>query len=283
MRAIGIFKSVFILAVGAMMSMSVCSCDDNDPDNLYGKHKDMMIVDDNLLAVDMVYATIIEGGGFSVIGGKGDNYRVEVLDEDVLTAKVYQRGVGHSDPLTWTQPVAVYLTPKKLGETIVAVTDTDTDETESVRVKVVNRYASLTISDSYVEDITDGSRLWLMDEGENGDNEYRLVRQKYDEYLVSDTGEYHFELPENDRSYFYLTLSNAENETTWIVTDADNNLEGYEWYESDVISGIGLHQHVLTKRTETPAYPKIFLFTDTADPERYFKTGPAKSIKHRFE
>ena len=283
MKAINILKSVVTMMTCAMTAMGICSCDNNDPDNLYGKHKDMKIVNNDLMAINIVYANKIEGGGFNVIGGKGDNYKVEVLDEDVLTAEIYQRGVGHSDPLEWTQPIAVSLFPKKLGETTVVVIDTDTDQIESVRVKVVNRYAALTVSESSVEDIVDGMQLWLMNEGENGTNDYHFVRQKYHEFSASETGEYHFEIHENDRSYFYLTLKDPEKETTWIVTDADNNREGYKWYEPDVVRGIKLHKHVLTKRTETPAYPKLFLFTDIADPERSFKTGPAETINYRFE
>ena len=58
---------------------------------------------------------------------------------------------------------------------------------------------------------------------------------------------------------------------------------GDDDYISNVIKGIRLHDHVLTKMTPSYAYPQIFLFTDTADSERHFLTGPAKTMRHLFE
>ena len=269
------------MAVCAIMTLGICSCDNNDPNDFYGKHRQMQLVDNGYNIVEMTYATPAKGGGFNIIGGMGDNHRIEVMDEDILTATYNPRSSLQPENVTFL--ASVNLHPKKVGETSVIVTDTDTDETKMIKVKVIYNYATLTIRESTTEGLMNGMKICLMDEGEEGGNEYHIAIQDDNEYISYEKGKYHFDLPEHDRSYFFLTLKNDEKETTWKITDADNNSRGYDDYISDVIKGIRLHDHVLTKMTPSYAYPQIFLFTDTADSERHFLTGPAKTMWHLFE
>lgn len=281
MKTFEFIKDLCIMAIFSILALGIYSCTPEDPSNIYGRNKEMQIVDENNIEIEMTYATMLGGGGFNIIGGKGKNHRIEVVDEDILTATYCQKGVVY--PEKWTMPATVSIQPKKIGETTVIVTDTDTDETKMVKVKVVYNYQTLTIRDSSVEGLMDGMQICFLNEGEGGDNEYRIAIQSDNEYIPHEQGEYHFEIPETDRSYFFLTLKNDEKETTWKITDADNNSRGDDDYISDVIKGIRLHDHVLTKMTPSYAYPQIFLFTDTADSERHFLTGPAKTMRHRFE
>ena len=281
MKSFEFIKDLCIMAIFSILALGIYSCTPEDPSNIYGQNKEMQIVDENNIEIEMTYATMLGGGGFSIIGGKGKNHRIEVVDEDILTATYCQKGVVY--PEKWTMPATVSIQPKKIGETTVIVTDTDTDETKMVKVKVVYNYQTLTIGDSSAEGLMDGMQICFMNEGEEGDNEYRIVIQSDIKYISYEEGDYHFETPETDRSYFFLTLKNDEKETTWKITDADNNSGGDDNYVSNVIKGIRLHDHILTKLTLSYAYPKIFMFTDTDNPERHFKTGPAENIRYRFE
>ena len=281
MKTFEFIKDLCIMAICSILALGIYSCTPEDPSNIYGRNKEMQIVDENNNEIEMTYATMLGGGGFCITGGKGKNHSVEVVDEDILTATYCQKGVVQ--PEKRTMPASVFIQPKKIGETTIIVTDTDTDEMKMIKVKVVYNYQTLTIGDSSAEGLMNGMQICFMNEGEEGDNEYRIVIQSDNKYISYEEGDYHFEIPETDRSYFFLTFKNDEMETIWKVTDADNNSEGLDNYVPNVIKGIRLHDHVLTKLTPSWAYPQIFLFTDTANPDRHFKTGPAKSISYRFE
>ena len=84
-------------------------------------------------------------------------------------------------------------------------------------------------------------------------------------------------------NHLLLTLKNGGKETTWKITDADNNKEGHRYYIPDIIYGLNLPGRVMTKYSPALNYPSIFLFSDVSDPERNFKTGPSRStIKYTF-
>lgn len=268
-----------ILASAAMASAMLTSCD-GDPDNIYGKNKEMQILDEYGNVATHAYASIISGTRLNIVGGMGNNHIVEVEDESVLTASYSHRGAGDSYFLTVTYPAAVNIEPKKSGSTTVSITDSDIDKTIHVLVKVVDEYAALTIMDSNVEGMEDGMMLAFSMGDDNG---YHIVSKTGQEYSSSENGEYQFGSYEMEDNHLLLTLKDGGKETTWKITDADNNKEGHQYYIPDIIYGLNLPGRVMTKYSPALNYPSIFLFSDVSDPERNFKTGPSRStIKYTF-
>jgi len=265
--------------------MSAASCD--DPDNLYGKKKEMRILDENGEQVEQMYVSIITSGTLSIVGGMGDNHTVEVQDESILTAHYNGRGAGHSHIPTETLPASVVLLPHKLGSTVVSITDNDTDETLHVQVDVVHQYIGLTVSGSTAEELEDGTMILFLQDKDV--NEYRIVSRNGKEYETLAKGEYHFQEPREDIGDTYInpgdvrmTLKDEDGETVWKITDADNNKNAFHGYISDVLSGLGLPDEIITKE---PAmhYPELFLFTDVLDVNRHFITGKMEVIEYTFE
>ena len=120
-------------------------------------------------------------------------------------------------------------------------------------------------------------------------NEYRIVSRNGKEYETLAKGEYHFEEPREDIGDTYInpgdvrmTLKDEDGETVWKITDADNNKNAFHGYISDVLSGLGLPDEIITKE---PAmhYPELFLFTDIFDINRHFMTGRMEVIEYTFE
>ena len=277
-------RNLIRIATVLLAVMSAASCD--DPDNLYGKKKEMQILDEKGEPVEQMYVSIITSGTLSIVGGMGDNHTVEVQDESILTAHYNGRGAGHSHIPTETLPASVVLLPHKLGSTVVSITDNDTDETLHVQVDVVHQYIGLTVSESTAEELENGTMiLFLQDETVN---EYRIVSRNGKEYETLAKGEYHFEEPREDIGDTYInpgdvrmTLKDEDGETVWKITDADNNKNAFHGYISDVLSGLGLPDEIITKE---PAmhYPELFLFTDILDIDRHFMTGRMEVIEYTF-
>lgn len=270
----------------ALSLYGLASCD--DPDNLYGKRKDMQILDENGEQVTQTYVSLISTGVLDIVGGMGDNHTIYVEDESVLTADYSHRGAGDSFITTVTYPASVIIFPQKLGSTVISITDEDTDETLHVRVDVVHQYNGLTVTESTVEELKDGLKICFLQDEEI--NEYRIVTQNDKEYISEEKGEYHFEWEDFDVSgnqlvpgNIYVTLRTSDKETVWKITDADNNLDGHPYYASDIFSGLGLETAVTTKFEPALNFPELFLFTDAEDPERHFMTGRAEVIKYTFE
>ena len=99
----------------------------------------------------------------------------------------------------------------------------------------------------------------------------------FNEYKTLETGTYKFgEWSYEAREEWELTLTCGDNETVWRITDADKNKNGYKYYVSDVISGIGFPGPILTKIWDPNfVLPTEFCFTDVANPDRSFITGRA--------
>lgn len=278
-------RNLIRIATVLLAVMSAASCD--DPDNLYGKKKEMRILDEKGEQVEQMYVSIITSGTLSIVGGMGDNHTVEVQDESILTAHYNGRGAGHSHIPTETLPASVVLLPHKLGSTVVSITDNDTDETLHVQVDVVHQYIGLTVSESTAEELENGTMiLFLQDETVN---EYRIVSRNGKEYETLAKGEYHFEEPREDIGDTYInpgdvrmTLKDEDGETVWKITDADNNKNAFHGYISDVLSGLGLPDEIITKE---PAmhYPELFLYTDIFDINRHFMTGRMEVIEYTFD
>lgn len=273
------------IATVLLAVMSAASCD--DPDNLYGKKKEMQILDEKGEPVEQMYVSIITSGTLSIVGGMGDNHTVEVQDESILTAHYNGRGAGHSHIPTETLPASVVLLPHKLGSTVVSITDNDTDETLHVQIDVVHQYIGLTVSESTAEELEDGTMILFLQDRDV--NEYRIVSRNGKEYETLAKGEYHFEEPREDIGDTYInpgdvmmTLKDEDGETVWKITDADNNKNAFHGYISDVLSGLGLPDEIITKE---PAmhYPELFLFTDIFDIDRHFMTGRMEVIEYTFE
>ena len=278
-------RNLIRIATVLLAVMSAASCD--DPDNLYGKKKEMRILDEKGEQVEQMYVSIITSGTLSIVGGMGDNHTIEVQDESILTAHYNGRGAGHSHIPTETLPASVVLLPHKLGSTVVSITDNDTDETLHVQIDVVHQYIGLTVSESTAEELEDGTMILFLQDRDV--NEYRIVSRNGKEYETLAKGEYHFEEPREDIGDTYInpgdvrmTLKDEDGETVWKITDADNNKNAFHGYISDVLSGLGLPDEIITKE---PAmhYPELFLFTDIFDVNRHFMTGRMEVIEYTFE
>lgn len=278
-------RNLIRIATVLLAVMSAASCD--DPDNLYGKKKEMQILDEKGEPVEQMYVSIITSGTLSIVGGMGDNHTVEVQDESILKAEYNGRGTGHSHISTETIPASVVLIPHKLGSTIVSITDNDTDETLHVQIDVVHQYIGLTVSESTAEELEDGTMILFLQDKDV--NEYRIVSRNGKEYETLAKGEYHFEEPREDIGDTYInpgdvrmTLKDENGETVWKITDADNNKNAFHGYISDVLSGLGLPDEIITKE---PAmhYPELFLFTDIFDIDRHFMTGRMEVIEYTFD
>ena len=97
-----------------------------------------------------------------------------------------------------------------------------------------------------------------------------------DEYATLEKGKYTFaEWSQSLNEEWELTLTCEDEVSVWRITDADNNEGGYKGYISDVVFGLMFPDPVITKWQIAPAYPVKFRFTDTANPDRSFITGPA--------
>lgn len=269
----------------AFLSAAV-SCD--DPDNLYGKRKEMQILDETGNPVTRTNVSVITTGTLSIVGGMGDNHTIEVQDESILRAEYTGRGAGHSHIPTETIPAAVILFPKQLGSTIVSITDNDTDETLHVQVDVVHQYIGLTVSGSTAEELEDGNMILFLQDKDM--NEYRIVSRDGNDFRTLDKGEYHFEMPREDIYDTYInpgdvvmTLRNEDGEIFWKITDADNNRNESHLYICDVLAGMGLPDEIITKTSPVLHYPELFLFTDVLDVNRHFMTGRMEVIEYTFD
>ena len=141
-------KNTFRTILSFVFAITIFASCDNDPDNLYGKNKEMQILDEFGDVTTTAYASIYSGTILSIVGGIGDNHIVEVEDEDILTATYSYRGAMVDGIIpTETMPASVILLPEKFGSTTVTITDTDIDKTIQVHVTVVNEYATLEIID----------------------------------------------------------------------------------------------------------------------------------------
>ena len=259
------------------------SCD-NDPDNLYGKKKEMHILDESGNTTTTAYTSIYSGTVISIVGGIGDNHIVEVEDEDILTAIYSGRGAMVDGIIpTETMPAHVILLAKKFGSSKVTITDTDIDQTIHVQVTVVNEYATLEIKESSMEGIEEGMKIAFI-YGES--NEYQIICKNGKEYTSIESGEYHWGEYDYEENSLTLTLKNKDGETIWNITDADKNAAGHDWYVDEILTGLALpREEVLTKYSPAVIYPTLFKFTDTKNPERYFITGSGRSsanIKYNF-
>ena len=258
---------------------TISSCD-SDPDNLYGKNKEMQILDESGKPCTNVNASFIYGTNLSIVGGIGDNHIVEVEDENILTATYNHRGAMCDGPIpTETIPANVIIEAKSYGSTTVSITDTDIDQTIHVEIEVVDDYLALTVLESKVEGIEKDMMLaFFLTNKVKDHDEYRIVSKDGKDYVSSVVGDYHFRDYVESETSLTLTLINGETETTWKITDADNNAAGYEHYNPYLLGGLRLPNSVLTKTSPALVYPSKFQFTDITNPELYFITGRADTI-----
>lgn len=276
-------KLSFISAI-ALAICTLSSCD-NDPDNLYGKNKEMQILNESGEPCTNAYATFIHGANLSIVGGIGDNHIVEVEDESILTATYSSRGAMCDGPVpTETLPAHVIIEPKGYGSTTVSITDTDIDKTIHVEIKIVDDYLAFTVQESNVEGLEKDMMLaFFLKNKLKSHDEYRIVSKEDNGYVSSIVGDYHFGDYDVAENSLTLTLINGETETTWKITDADNNAAGHEYYNRYLLGGLRLPNSLLTKTSPALIYPSKFQFTDTSNPERYFITGRADTdIKYLF-
>ena len=277
-------KNPLATILSVVIAATLFSSCDNDPDNLYGKKKEMQILDEYGDVATTAYASIYSGTVIRIIGGIGDNHIVEVEDEDILTAIYSGRGAMVDGIIpTETMPAQVILLAKKFGTSKVTITDTDIDQTIQVQVTVVNEYATLEIKESSVEGIEEGMKIAFI-YGES--NEYQIISENGKEYTSVEAGEYHWGEYNSEENTLTLTLKNKDGDTVWNITDADKNAAGHDWYVDEILTGLALpREEVLTKESPAVSYPTLFKFTDINNPDRYFKTGSSRSsanIKYNF-
>ena len=277
-------KNTLATILSIIIAATLFSSCDNDPDNLYGKKKEMQILDESGNTTTTAYTSIYSGTVISIVGGIGDNHIVEVEDEDILTAIYSGRGAMVDGIIpTETMPAQVILLAKKFGSSKVTITDTDIDQTIHVQVTVVNEYATLEIKESSMEGIEEGMKIAFI-YGES--NEYQIISKNGKEYTSIESGEYHWGEYDYEENSLTLTLKNKDGETIWNITDADKNAAGHDWYVDEILTGLALpREEVLTKNSPAVIYPTLFKFTDTKNPERYFITGSGRSsanIKYNF-
>ena len=276
-------KLSFICAL--VLGLCTISSCDSDPDNLYGKNKEMQILYESSEPCTNAYATFIHGANLSIVGGIGDNHIVEVEDESILTATYISRGAMCDGPVpTETLPAHVIIEPKSYGSTTVSITDTDIDKTIHVEIKIVDDYLAFTVQESNVEGLEKDMMLaFFLKNKLKSHDEYRIVSKEGNGYVSSIVGDYHFGDYDVAENSLTLTLINGETETTWKITDADNNAAGHEYYNRYLLGGLRLPNSLLTKTSPALIYPSKFQFTDTSNPERYFITGRADTdIKYLF-
>lgn len=273
-------KLLKIFSVVVLVTTILSSCD-NDPDNLYGKNKPMRILDENGNITTKVYASIVSGTIIRIVGGVGIYHTIEVEDESLIDINYSHRGAeGNVLYMETTVPALIIIKPTKFGSTTISITDEDINKTIIVEVEVVNEYKALTIKESTIEGLEKGVKLAFQNEDSN---EYRFIKQNGQEYISLECGTYHFGNYYDFKS-LSLTLNDGNNESNWIITDADNNKNGYKYYTSNIIEGLKLPYSITTRFEPAIHYPQEFLFTDNSNPERYFKTGPANTtIKYTFE
>ena len=277
-------KNTLATILSIVIAATLFSSCDNDPDNLYGKKKEMQILDEYGDVATTAYASIYSGTVIRIIGGIGDNHIVEVEDEDILTAIYSGRGAMVDGIIpTETMPAQVILLAKKFGSSKVTITDTDIDQTIHIQVTVVNEYATLEIKESSVEGIEEGMKIAFI-YGES--NEYQIISENGKEYTSVEAGEYHWGEYNSEENTLTLTLKNKDVDTVWNITDADKNAAGHDWYIDEILTGLALpREEVLTKDSPAVIYPTLFKFTDTKNPKRYFITGSGRSsanIKYNF-
>ena len=277
-------KNTLATILSIIIAATLFSSCDNDPDNLYGKKKEMQILDESGNTTTTAYTSIYSGTVISIVGGIGDNHIVEVEDEDILTAIYSGRGAMVDGIIpTETMPAQVILLAKKFGSSKVTITDTDIDQTIHVQVTVVNEYATLEIKESSMEGIEQGMKIAFI-YGES--NEYQIISKNGKEYTSIESGEYHWGEYDYEENSLTLTLKNKDGETIWNITDADKNAAGHDWYVDEILTGLALpREEVLTKDSPAVIYPTLFKFSDTKNPERYFITGSGRSsanIKYNF-
>lgn len=270
---------IFAAVVLAATLLSSCS---DDPDNLYGKKKPMRILDEDGNAVTKAYVSTVGYTFLDIVGGVGYYHTIEVEDESLVDVVYSNRGAVNSflPKYSATDPAGIAIKALKFGSTTISITDEDINKTIVVEVEVVNEYKALTIKESTVEGLDEGVKLAFLNEEEN---EYLFVKQSGQEYTSLEKGTYHFG-ESADYSILPLILNNGNSESEWIITDADNNKNGYKHYYSHILEGLNLPNSITTRFQPAVYYPTEFLFTDSSNPERYFKTGPAnRTIKYTFE
>ena len=276
-------KTKLITALASIFTFLLFTACSSDPDHLYGKDKEMKILDEYGDATTYARASILSGTTLTIVGGIGEDHIIEVQDEDILGVSYSSRGVVYDGPIKRkTYPAELNIRPKKYGSTVISITDPDLDKTIHVDVKVVDHYAAMTVLESTAEGIEEDMLLAFK---YSDDNEYRIISQEGKEYDTFEFGEYHFEHPieVNPCQVVYLTLKSGETETIWEITDGDNNKDGHKLYINNIFIGMGLPSDITTKLSYTEYYPTEFLFTDTSNPERKFKTTAANTaIKYTF-
>ena len=270
---------IFTTVVLAATLLSSCS---DDPDNLYGKKKPMRILDEYGNTVTKAYVSTVSHTFLDIVGGVGYYHTIEVEDESLVDVVYSNRGAVNSflPKYSATDPAGIAIKALKFGSTTISITDEDINKTITIEVEVVNEYKALTIKESTVEELDKGVKLAFLNEEEN---EYRFVKQSSQEYISLEKGTYHFG-ESADYSLLPLILNNGNSESEWIITDADNNKNGNKHYYSHILEGLNLPNSITTRFEPAIHYPTEFLFTDSSNPERYFKTGPANTtIKYTFE
>lgn len=264
---------VFSAVIIALALFSSCVKDVVGQD--YGKDNQIQILDENGEEVNHVYISRWEMPVcYSIVGGLGENYLIEVEDTDVVSCHVNSKIVDSFCFIPYlVEPAELYVSGIAFGSTTISITDVDADQTIYLHVDVMDGYIAASIVQSDVDGYEENMLLAF---SISESNEYRILSQSGKEYTTVEVGTYKFGEP--GKTGWELTLSCGDSETAWCITDADNNRHGYANYIPDVSQGLGLPYSVTTKFEFQEHYPDRFCFTDTANPERSFISGPADVV-----
>lgn len=105
--------------------------------------------------------------GFDIIGGTSNKHTVTVKDESILEFTYLKPGMAHWDGYNTVTYAQVYLYPKKLGATIIQISDQESGETITIPIEVRDSYYVFPVKKSGCIDIAEHSNLWFSKDPEN--------------------------------------------------------------------------------------------------------------------
>lgn len=144
-----IMKRLVYAVLAAMMILSGCEYHpyyDGQKFRLY--HRSCGLVEEDGAVVNIPLVTE-KPFSINLLGGLGKNHYVQIEDPEYLDYEITKGDVVNEafDAPDFI-PVGVVLKPKKLGETSVTITEADTGESITIKVKIREAYKALKIYNS---------------------------------------------------------------------------------------------------------------------------------------
>ena len=105
--------------------------------------------------------------GFDVVGGTSNEHIVTSADPSIVEVFYQRAGMAHFDGLNTVAYAQVFLTPKKLGSTVITVTDKESGENFKLVVEVRKSNYVFPITKSESSDFPESAYLWFTKEKDN--------------------------------------------------------------------------------------------------------------------